>query len=487
MSNNSYYKLMRLSSSVLRFALSILIVFGMCRWSSARADDLKAAEVNRFLNEHLHTQKVPGAYIILFERGKVTFEKAYGTRGNNEPVTKDTVFALGSLSKSFTALIIVQMEAEGHFSFDQPISDFTPFAESVATPTIEELVTHRSGFSTQFGNRNIADRNQSGEALLLAALDSLAHIPNKEGSFEYSNTNYQVLGALIECIDQTGFEDSVQLRILSPLGMQSSFTRTPNGKSVNIATGHRFIGSHVMAGAPTPGRTVTPQSAVYASPHDLLAYLMALASGDDRVFPNGGQTKLWEIADGANYGAGWFLSDGSDGQWLYHGGMNAGFKSEAGFKRDERTGFLILTNASNGYAIGDLIGVTEGVRNIMIDTPVRTPGQSWMNTAIALGLACIAIAIISLNALRLRFLILGGGLHLSGKTLALDTLLVALAFGCLVGLPHLLGVPLSGIRLFQPDIGYLLSSIGALSLTAIALRIITYMAQPLRKQGDAGS
>lgn len=136
---------------------------------------------------------------------------------------------------------------------------------------------------------------------------------------------------------------------------------------------------------------------------------------------------------------------------------------------------------------GDLIGVTEGVRDIILGNPVHPPNQPFMNTVILFIFSVMLMGLIYLNIRRLRRIIAGSTFKRYSITLGFDFLLFGLALSCLFGLPHVLGVPLSSIRLFQPDVGILLTSIAARSLTAIGLHTIAFAAHAIRKQRDAHS
>lgn len=450
------------------------LILSLCltAFLSANAQGL-AEEVDRFLLEHLETQSVPGAAVILFDGGEITFSKSYGRANHAEDVSLDTVFALGSISKSFTALVILQMEAEGALALNQTLDQFPPFSDYRSAATIQQLLTHTSGYSNKTGNRNIAERSTSDEALRSAAIQ-LSRAPKRQaGDFAYSNTNYQLLGALIEYIDGVPYEEAISNRVLIPLGMNSSFVRVPKNEGASVASGYRFWGPKAIKGAPAPGRVVTPQSGVYASANDMMIYLTALIEGDERIFPNSSTASLRDFSDQGTYGAGWFLSDPhAEDSWLYHGGMNAGFKAEVGFQVGSSKGFVILTNASDGFAHGDAIGVTEGVRDIMLVRPVRTPGFPARNWLTLLGLATTLLTLAWLLGLRLRCLLSGEPLKQSRSMIAATSLVASLGIVIGFGIESLVGVPLSGILLFKPDIGYGLAALIGLCAALVAAHIM---------------
>ena len=173
---------------------------------------------------------VPGMAVAVLRNGQVLHIKGYGVEGPNEqPVTAQTAFQIGSITKSFVALVILQLASEGKLTLDDPVvRHVATFSTASKTQsdriTIDHLVTHRSGLTTLDGNSaNAVEANLSGPAAAVAALASAQLSAEPGETFQYSNANYAVLSHLIEVLDGQSFEQALVTRIFEPLGMTNSF------------------------------------------------------------------------------------------------------------------------------------------------------------------------------------------------------------------------------------------------------------------------
>ena len=213
-----------------------------------------AATIEAVIDAEMPASGVPGLAYAVVADGQVTSVGARGVaeRGGDEPVTPDTPFLTGSVSKSFTALAVLQLVEAGRVDLDAEISRYLDgFAGRPAGgATIRELLSHTSGFSTLQGNEAHTDTAGGSDALARqvdqVAETEPAYPPGER--WEYSNTNYQVLGRLIEVVSGTDYQDYVTTRILEPVGMANSFVADGEVHE-SMATGHRpwFGGKRPLA------------------------------------------------------------------------------------------------------------------------------------------------------------------------------------------------------------------------------------------------
>ena len=168
-----------------------------------------AASVEQIIDEEMPASGVPGlAYAIVDGDTVTTGARGVREAGTDLPVTPDTPFLTGSISKSFTALAVMQLVEAGAVGLDDPISaHLDDFAGGPgADVTVRQLLSHTSGYSTLQGNSSPA-----------APSDAPANRPGE--IWEYSNTNYQILGRLIEAESGDDFATYVEEHILEPVGM----------------------------------------------------------------------------------------------------------------------------------------------------------------------------------------------------------------------------------------------------------------------------
>ena len=157
------------------------------------------------LDRHAHNifdnADAPGIAIVEFDRNGVTAERYFGVDGHNNPITRDTPFIWGSISKSFTAVLIMQLEEQGTISLDDPITKYFPEFEGTAFgnngATITNMLQHTSGLTAL--PKMISDPQAN------AVIDEVSHLKsvNPLGTWEYNSHDYMLLQILIERVTHT--------------------------------------------------------------------------------------------------------------------------------------------------------------------------------------------------------------------------------------------------------------------------------------------
>ncbi len=206
---------MKTKTLLLTFALS-LVLAGKSLHAAALED----------VDAYLNAQQFQGAALIAKE-GRVLFSKGYGLANveHQIPNTPSMVFRIGSLTKQFTAVAIVQLQEQGLLHVNDPINTYLPGYPQGNTITVHHLLSHSSGIPsiTDFSNLAEIQRNPT------TALQTLAHFKHLPLRFapgtdcDYSDSGYIVLGAIIEAVAKTSYEDYIQTHILRPLGMHSTY------------------------------------------------------------------------------------------------------------------------------------------------------------------------------------------------------------------------------------------------------------------------
>ncbi len=240
------------------------------------------------LDEQARSDKFSGAVLIACDRTPL-FEHAHGyaSKGLGVRNTTDTLFNIGSLDKMFTAVGILQLAEQGLLSFEDPVSRYLPDypAEVARRITIHHLLTHTSGMGS-FWNASFESARTSlrtvSDYLALFADDSLAFEPGER--FRYSNAGYIVLGAIIEQLSGTSYENYVKEHVFGPAGMTNTGEWELDEDVPNRATGYlqavpddqasRYARSNVLV-APIKGG---PAGGSYATVHDLWRFAQALQS-----------------------------------------------------------------------------------------------------------------------------------------------------------------------------------------------------------------
>lgn len=200
-------------------------------------------------NQHLE-DKFNGN-ILLADKGTIIYQKSFGlaNRSTKETLTPEHLFDIGSVAKQFTAMAIVMLQEEGKLSYEDPITKFIPEFNKYPKITIRNLLDHSSGIRDYLRldslfNPNIFNTNDHLIKVYENNPIELLFPPNSQ--HEYSNTNYILLGSIIEKASGISYEDYLFERIFNPLKMTNTFvylSRYKPKKIENIATGYVYSDS----------------------------------------------------------------------------------------------------------------------------------------------------------------------------------------------------------------------------------------------------
>ena len=214
------------------------------------------AAINAYVEEEMKADRVPGLALAIVREDEIVYAKGFGVAGQDgSPVSPQTSFILGSMSKSFTALAIMQLVEGGEIDLDAPVQRYLPWfrlasPEASARITVRHLLNQTSGLPTK-APRAWRKADSTLEAHVRALSDvQLAHPPG--AAYEYSSPNYQILGLIVQEVSGQPFGEYVQKNILTPLGMDSSFiSQTEALRAGSMAGGHRYwFGQPVEADLP---------------------------------------------------------------------------------------------------------------------------------------------------------------------------------------------------------------------------------------------
>jgi len=449
--------------------------------ASIQGDQETATRVDRYLTQVWRDLRLPGLAMGIVKENQIVYLRGFGKADpTGRPVTPQTPFIIGSLSKSFTALAIMQLVEAGKLDLDTPVQhalSWFQLADPVASATItaRHLLSHTSGIS-RFAGRELLGRSVNvGMEQRVRALRHLT--PSRPlGIFQYSNTNYLILGVLIEAASGEAYGDYVRRHIFEPLDMQHSHISEQDAIADGLATGYRW-----MFGMPVPGHTPYLSDALAAaflisSAQDMAQYLLAClnagVSGDVLLSPTGfaalyqPQVPLPDKA--SSYALGWRVERLGNLAIFRHGGEVADFRAEMVLIPEQRLGVVALVNCNNGLvAQGGLDQVVPGVVQLLLGQRPPAARISFKQFYGLLDLAALVLFGLQLwSALRLlrpsRFPSSADVLRLLGD---IGAPLIALW-----RLPKLADSPWSLLRYYVPDATLWLAAMGLLSLGKAILR-----------------
>ncbi|MGO3147017.1 MAG: serine hydrolase domain-containing protein [Leucobacter sp.] len=320
----------------------------------------------------LETHSVPGVGVSVRVGGE-TLALGFGVTNLEHPlpVTENTIFQIGSVSKTFVGLIAAQLEADGLLDIDAPVA---PLLEDLGALdpriTMRHLLTHGSGIDAQYmiGRARELLANHADDSIQA----SIKHYADDELMFDpgtgysYSGPGFMVAGAVIERVTGKPWADVLQERVLDPAGMGQTFTQAdqvithrvaaPHTVSEGIARLARNEGWQL--GWQLPGWDV-PGGGVLSTPAELLKYADFAESEDARV--NFSSTLAPRSEPGVEVGYAWVKSLKRGFPAIGHDGLTIGYASR----------FLILPDADIAYSVlsNSVLGkpLVRAVESVVLD------------------------------------------------------------------------------------------------------------------------
>jgi CubicO group peptidase (beta-lactamase class C family) len=303
--------------------------------------------------------------VLVESNGAVVLLKGYGLaeREPRRPNTPDTLFDIGSLTKQFTATAILRLEQDGKLSTADTLSKFFKDAPpDKARIQLQHLLTHSSGLPR--GIASVASGMQERAALVKAVL--AAPLESKPGqAFSYSNVGYDLLGAVVEIVAGTSYEDCLREKLFGPAQMASTgFRKDGRLSSANAARGYQAPWQPDLPGSTLRGESESPWEPTLATEGwyswglrgaggvlttlaDLRAWQQALDGG--ALLKPGAKEKLFRPFLG-NYACGWYVQKTERGSaWIEHGGTTGnGFDCKFTRFPDQRLLIIALGNVLGG-------------------------------------------------------------------------------------------------------------------------------------------
>ncbi len=436
---------------------------------------------------------VPGLAYAVVADGEITSAGGRGVvkLGGDRRVTPDTPFVAGSISKSFTALAVMQLVEAGKIDLGAEISDYLDgFSDRPAGPvTIRQLLSHTSGFSTLQGNGSRPDATGEKDELARWA-DQLAQVTpayEPDQKWAYSNANYVILGRLIEVVSGQEYQAYVAANILEPVGMAHSFVADGEIHE-SMATGHRpWFGTRLPFPENATDRATAPIGGIIASANDLALYLSMMMNGEDDVLSAEGKALMMLPASEASptYGLGWFVDSGKGTVW--HDGVSPGVETLATMVPAEKKAAVVLVNAGSGMGFGGTDHLRIGVSDRALGLDDDSDWSGWTTKALFLGLVALPIVYLLsmvwawLHRAGVRAKVKAGFPGLFSLWFPLLTTLAA-AWILLDLVPSLNGTPVSTWLLFAPDLGLAVVASAVTGVLWSVFRIaVAYTGKPQRR------
>ena len=369
--------------------------------TSVNSADATYEAIDAYVAGQLRRLNIPGAALAIVEGDRIVHLRGFGqARPSGETPTPQTPFALGSTTKSFTALAVMQLVEAGKVELDAPVQRYLPWfrvadPQASAQMTVRHLLNQTSGMSALAGTVCLGDLDDRPDAAerQARALSTLKLNHPVGTHFQYCNLNYNVLGLIIEAASGQPYAEYVQAHILAPLDMTHTYTSPTVAQQNGLGMGHRYWFGIPFAAPDVP----FPLSALAAGgllstsedmAHYLIAHLNGGRYGEAQVLSSAGIDEMHRgvaeqrVMDAAvtTYGMGWFVNPIGDTTLVAHGGNVPNFSSFLGLLPEQKKGVALLVNADHGLPF-ILMEVGERVAEMLAGqqpSPIQLGFLPWM-------------------------------------------------------------------------------------------------------------
>lgn len=353
---------LRLSLAKVCFYLSVIFIF-----NTSHAQD-KSSKIDQYIQQYVDNELFNGSVLVV-QRDKTVFQKSYGFANKewNIANTTDTKFRIGSITKQFTAMLIMQLKQEGKLNLQEKIITYLPWypKENGDKITIHHLLNHGSGLPNYTESadaiNDINTHDYSPEEIAKKyCIGQLRFEPGTK--FEYCNTGYFLLGVIIEALTTKPYAEVLQEKILNPAEMKNTGLDNPKQLVLNRAAGYTFgFDGYTNAEYINPAKATYAAGALYATPQDLYLWQKALY-GDNLLSKQ--NRELMFTPNLGNYGYGLYIVKTSADTIIGHNGGLQGFSSSMlHFSKDRIT--VIIFDNTRVDKRGNLENISAGIVSIL--------------------------------------------------------------------------------------------------------------------------
>lgn len=345
-----------------------LLTLGLTGHCFAQSGALqKAAQLDELMEAYDRLNQFNGT-VLVGKGDSIIYQRAFGWKdaGKGAKNNDSTLFRIYSVTKTFTSTLVFKLIEQGKLSLDDRLSKFYPAFPEGASISIRHLLTHTSGIYDYVRGNDMKDVTESSFIRFLSS-KQLGFPPGK--GWDYSNSNYWLLGFIIAKTTGLAYEDAVRKFIFEPCGMNNSGFDFKTLQHKNKATGYDIFSEEEKKESQDidpPGPYAA--GAVYSTTADLYKYYKAHESF--KLISRSSLEKAW-MPDSLNqhYGFGWQIKEFDSKRVIYHGGGGPGFRSNFSFIPQDSLCVILLTNNGNT----NLDALTKLILCVVYGKPYKKP------------------------------------------------------------------------------------------------------------------
>lgn len=334
----------------------------------------------------LQIDTMPGASVLVAQNGNIVYQKGFGYADIEKkiPVTPDTKFKIGSVSKQFTAVAILKLQEEGKIKTEDKLSKYIPDFPRGNEVTIYQLLTHTSGIHDYSFQQNFEMTKPITPQALLDIIKKLPYDFNPGERYLYNNSGYFILGYIVAQLSGKTLGEYLNETFFKPLGMNNTGIYEKNIALNNEAQGYSINGKTVKKADFQEMSWALGVGSIYSTTKDLYKWNEAIFNGkvlSDTTLKVAFAPTVLNSSGKVDYGFGLFLTTNGRLKFIQHSGVNSGFFAYLERQPENKLTVCVLCNSLptpegidpilNGQAISEFILQNKMEKlNISADTIV---------------------------------------------------------------------------------------------------------------------
>ena len=411
------------------FTRQLLLVVWLAHVCSATIHaetNFDARAIDQYMESKMRLPRIPGLALAIVKDDQIVYLKAYGQADpSGRPMTPQTPLVLGSVTKSFTALAVMQLVEAGKVELDAPVQKYIPWFQvadqnASAQITVRQLLYQTSGLPMLREPQFWTDQDAGALERTVRFLAGVQMSAPPGQGYEYSNANYETLGLIVQMVSGVSYEDYVRQNIFAPLEMKNSFASQDEALRHGMATGHRWWYGFPVAVTFPYNRSELPAGYLISSTEDMAHYLIAEMNGgrfgNSSVLSSAGMALTQTAPSRNNYAMGWEVIDIDGRRLVNHDGGTGHFQTSVFFDPKERVGVFVGMNVmsaldafSSPHGSTLLDGITVRavaltVLNMTTNKPQPDQGRGIRTLYLAFDLVLLVLtALLAISILRMRW------------------------------------------------------------------------------------
>ena len=322
--------------------------------------------LERFITHEMADKELPALSIALVDDQQIVWAKGFGFADpkGKVPATAETVYRVGSVSKLFTDIAVMQLVEQGKLNLDTPVNrylpDFRPLNPFAKRITLRQLMSHRSGLVREPPVGNYFETTEPSLARTIASLNRTALVYAPEARTKYSNAAIATVGYVLERTQREPFGKYLKRAVLDPLGLErSSFEPTPAIRK-DLAKAYMWTLDGRIFKAPTFELGISPAGSMYTTVTDMGRFMSALFAGGrgakGQLLRAATIEEMWTPqfaprGQKTGYGIGFVVREFRGRRTVGHGGAIYGFATTLKAMPDDKLGVVVVTTKDSANAV----------------------------------------------------------------------------------------------------------------------------------------